>query len=80
MPKQRMPSWHNTPEMRLGQIIADYRWANRIGVRDLAKEIGVSHPTLNRFEQDKNCDAETLTKIMAWLFAKGDQRRRKNEE
>lgn len=64
--------------MRLGGIIADYRWANRMGVRELAKEIGVSHPTLNRFERGENCDAATLTTIMAWLFAPGEKRRRKD--
>lgn len=63
--------------MRLGSVIADYRWVNRIGVRDLAAEIGVSHPTLNRFERGFNCDADTLAKIMAWLFATGDHRRTK---
>ncbi len=58
--------------MRLGKVIADYRWANRIGVRELARTIGVSHPTLNRFERGEKCDSDTLTKIMAWLFASGD--------
>jgi len=65
--------------VRLGQVITDYRWANRIGVRDLAKEIGVSHATLNRFERGETCDSDTLTKIINWLFAKGEVRRRKDE-
>ena len=55
--------------MRLGYVIADYRWANRIGVRDLAKQIGCSHSTLNRFERGDNCDADTLIKILGWLMA-----------
>ena len=66
--------------MRLGHVIADYRWANRVGVRDLAKEIGVSHPTLNRFENDGVCDSDTLTKILSWLFAAGETRRRRNKD
>jgi len=61
--------------MRLGSILADYRWANRIGVRELAKEIGLSHPTLNRFERGENCDARTLTKIMTWMFAPDSDKR-----
>lgn len=65
--------------MRLGCVLADYRWANRIGVRGLAKEIGVSAATMNRFERGENCDAQTLTTIMAWLFAPGEKRRRKDE-
>lgn len=63
--------------MRLGQIIADYRWANRMGVRELAKEIDVSHATLNRFERGETCDSDTFTKILIWLTAPGDERRRK---
>ena len=55
--------------MRLGKVLADYRWANRIGVRELAKTIGVSHGTLCRLELNKNCDAATLTKILMWLFS-----------
>jgi DNA-binding XRE family transcriptional regulator len=63
--------------MRLGKVIADYRWANRIGVRDLAKEIGVSHPTLNRFENDGTCDSDTFVKIMSWLYAKCEPEKRR---
>jgi len=66
--------------MRLGQIIADYRWANRVGVRELAKEIDVSHPTLNRFERGETCDSDTLTKILTWAFAEGEKRRRKDDD
>jgi len=55
--------------VRLGPVIATYRWHRRVGVRDLAKEIGISAATLNRFERDGNCDADTLTKILAWLFS-----------
>jgi len=64
--------------MRLGKVIADYRWANRIGVREVASDIGVSAPTLSRFENDNVCDSDTLAKIMQWLFAKAEssQRRR----
>jgi ribosome-binding protein aMBF1 (putative translation factor) len=66
--------------MRLGNVIADYRWANRVGVRELAKEIGISHPTLNRFERGEKCDSDTLTKILEWLFAAAEKRRRKEPD
>jgi DNA-binding Xre family transcriptional regulator len=66
--------------VRLGNVIADYRWANRVGVRELAREIGISHPTLNRFERGEKCDSDTLTKILNWLFAPGEERRRKSTE
>lgn len=61
--------------MRLGHVLADYRYAQRIGVRELAKEIGVSSATLNRVENEGQCDGGTLIKIMAWLFADSDTRR-----
>ena len=54
--------------MRLGIVIADYRFANRRGVRGVAREIGISAATLNRIERGENCDAVSLTKILAWLF------------
>lgn len=61
--------------MRLGQVLADYRYARRIGVRELAKDIGLSTATLNRIENDAACDARSLIKIMQWLFADGDSRK-----
>lgn len=64
--------------MRVGQVIADYRHANRIGVRELAKDIGVSTATLNRIEHGNVCDSTALTKILGWLFADGDSRAQKD--
>lgn len=63
--------------MRLGHVLADYRYAQRIGVRDLAKEIGISSATLNRVENEGACDGATLIKILSWLFAAGDSRKQK---
>ena len=63
--------------MRLGHVLADYRYAQRIGVRELAKEIGLSPATLNRIENESTCDAAALIKIMSWLFADGDSRKQK---
>lgn len=59
--------------MQLGAVIADYRWVNRIGVRELAKQIGVSAATLNRVENGKPCDGATIIKIQAWLYAPADK-------
>lgn len=55
--------------MRLAEVLREYRWALRIGVRDMAKEIGISSATLSRIENGNNCDAKSLTKIMVWLFS-----------
>jgi hypothetical protein len=54
--------------MRLGAVISDWRWANRMGVREAAKLIGVSIATLSRVECGKNCDGDTLAKIVLWLI------------
>lgn len=54
--------------MRLGRVIADYRHDNHLGVREVAKKIGVSASTLNRIERGENCDARSLMKILLWLF------------
>lgn len=63
--------------MHIGKVIADYRYANRIGVRDLAKEIGISAATLNRIELGNGCDSASLLKIAGWLFWNGADARRK---
>ena len=54
--------------MRLGKILADHRYANRMGVRELAKDIGLSAATLNRIENGKPCDGDSIAKLMIWLF------------
>lgn len=62
--------------MRLGRLIADYRFTNRLGVRDVAKHIGISSATLCRFENGGNCDGESLAKIMRWTWDKETELKR----
>jgi transcriptional regulator with XRE-family HTH domain len=62
--------------LRLGTLIADWRYAHRIGIREAAKKIGISTATLNRVENNKPCNAETLIKIHAWLHAPAQDERR----
>ena len=59
--------------MRLGRVIARYRYAERLGVRAVAKEIGVSAATLNRVERGEPCDGTTLTKILFWLLERNGE-------
>jgi transcriptional regulator with XRE-family HTH domain len=54
--------------MRVGEVIRKWRTMSEKGVREIAKEIGVSHGTLARIERGEPCDGVTLVKIMAWLF------------
>ena len=54
--------------MKLGELIKEYRYATRTGIRDLAREIGVSHSTLSRFERGYSIDSDTLKKILLWVL------------
>ena len=60
--------------MRVGWAINGWRKSNQIGIREAAKMIGISHSTLGRIENGKNCDGKTMAKVMLWLFddTKGD--------
>lgn len=68
--------------MRIGRIIKDWRWANRVNIRDMAKELGVSHSTLSRLESGENMDGETLGRILQWMLEpdpKPAQKKKQNE-
>lgn len=58
--------------MRIGQIIADYRFTNRKGIREQAAEIGISPATLSRIENGKSCDGESMAKLILWLISDPD--------
>lgn len=55
--------------MRLGIVISKWRWAQRLTLRDAAKEMGISAATLMRIERGEPMDGSTLAKIQLWLFA-----------
>lgn len=54
--------------MRLGTVLAQYRWATKQTTRELAAEIGLSAATLNRIESGHKCSGEDLVKILVWLL------------
>jgi len=67
---------------RLGTLLKRFR-TNGTGVyysygedhmtcAQLAKQIGVSKPTLTRIETGKSVDGDTMVKLMLWLFEKGN--------
>lgn len=62
--------------MRIGKVLADYRYANRMGVRALAAEIGISAATMNRIELGNSCDSRSFSKVMLWLFTDESKVRR----
>lgn len=55
--------------MKLGEVIRKWRKMSDVGIREAAKEIGVTHGTLSRIERGEKMDAATLIKILNWLFS-----------
>jgi transcriptional regulator with XRE-family HTH domain len=60
--------------MKLGEVIRRWRRNSDIGLREAAREIGVSHGTLSRIERDEEMDAKTLVKLLTWLFGEGREK------
>ena len=56
--------------MKLGEVIRQWRYITRVGVREVAKQIGTSAGTLSRVERGENPDGATLAKILVWLLSK----------
>jgi len=54
--------------MKVGDVIKCWRRIHDIGVREAAKEIGVSHGTLSRIERGERVEGGTLVKVFQWLF------------
>lgn len=55
---------------RLAQMLYLWRTINRLSLRDVEAETGITNVTLMRVEHGHNCDVETWLKLQAWLFAK----------
>ena len=55
--------------MRLGNVLRKWRRAEDIGVREAAKQIGISHGTLSRIERGEPMEGLTLIKILIWLLS-----------
>lgn len=58
--------------MKLGQVIKEWRESQKLGIRAVAKDIGISHGTLSRLERDENVDGQTLILVLVWLFSEGE--------
>lgn len=63
--------------MKIGEVIRCYRRIQDVGVRETAREIGVSHGTLSRIERGDTMEAATMMKILRWLFESEPVRRSK---
>jgi len=53
--------------MKLGELLKDWRMVNRISIRSISSDIGVSFATISRFENNKNIDMTSFYKIFTWL-------------
>lgn len=56
--------------MKIGELLRSWRQKRDVGVRELAREVGVSHGTISRIERGEIMDAVTMIKLMRWLFEK----------
>ncbi len=53
---------------RLGRLMVLYRATHNFGVRDLAKQSGISIATISRIERGHAMDAATLLRLWHWLL------------
>ena len=53
---------------QLGEVINCWRTVRRMGIREAAKVIGVSHATLSRIENGKSADGKTVVRLLDWLL------------
>ena len=65
--------------MRVGTMLRRWRTIEEVGVRETAKQIGVSHGTLSRNERGEQMDAKTLIKLMAWMFSETNSEKAKRK-
>jgi len=55
--------------MNLGIVLRKWRLMSELGMREAAKQIGISSPTLCRIEMGHSPDSKTLMAILNWLTA-----------
>ena len=46
---------------------------NRIGVRELARQTGVSASTISRINQGEDCQVSTFVPLLTWLMEPEDE-------
>lgn len=54
--------------MNIGKFLTSWRYAEKLGIREAAKEIGLSTATFNRVERGELMDGSTLSKIIIYLL------------
>lgn len=57
--------------MRLAYVLKTFRWAEKLTVRELGAQIGVSAATLNRFEDGRGeLSGECMARVLTWLLSR----------
>ena len=54
--------------MNLAAVIAGWRWAKRMTLRDASLVIGISHSTMSRLERGQALDGHSLRAVLCWLL------------
>jgi transcriptional regulator with XRE-family HTH domain len=54
--------------MMIGKVMANWRYIEKLNVRDAGAVIGISTSTFSRLERGFPIDGETMYRLMAWLF------------
>ncbi len=54
--------------MRLGMVLRKWRLMSELNLRTAGKAMHISTATLQRIEQGKDMDAQTLAKVLRWLM------------
>ena len=53
---------------RLGKLISNWRWAEKLTAREAAAMIGLSPSTYSRLERGYSVDGGTLAIVLTWLL------------
>ncbi len=59
--------------MRVADLLTNWRFINKLTLRDAAIEMGLSPSSLARIERGKIPDGDTLIRLMNWLFGSDTQ-------
>ena len=54
--------------MNLSRLLRQWRYAERLDLKDAARLIGINPSTLSRFERGQIPGGDTLAKIVTWLL------------
>ncbi len=55
--------------MKISDLLKCWRTMREKTVRQISKEIGISHATYSRIENGGEIDKETLMKLFNWVFS-----------